>query len=121
MDVKIEQSSVKVNPVGKSDIELVIGVQEGKRSFFGKQTIVGNVSIGTDELMDKGEKSKIETGEPYSPTLLSEERNRLRKKYGEKGYLDARVRAIRTPNLETNQIDLRFEITENNKFIKPDC
>ena len=116
LDVKIEQSSVKVNPVGKSDIELVIGVQEGKRSFFGKQTVIGNVSIGTDELMDKGEKSKIETGEPYSPTLLSEERNRLRKKYGEKGYLDARVRAIRTPNLETNQIDLRFEITENNKF-----
>ncbi|MGB0356017.1 MAG: BamA/OMP85 family outer membrane protein, partial [Opitutales bacterium] len=116
LDVKIEQSSVKVNPVGKSDIELVIGVQEGKRSFFGKQTVVGNVSIGTDELMGKGEKPKIETGEPYSPTLLSEERNRLRKKYGEKGYLDARVRAIRTPNLETNQIDLRFEITENNKF-----
>jgi outer membrane protein insertion porin family len=116
LDVKIEQSSVKVNPVGKSDIELVIGVQEGKRSFFGKQTIVGNVSIGTDELMGKGETPKIETGEPYSPTLLSEERSRLRKKYGEKGYLDARVRAIRTPNLETNQIDLRFEITENNKF-----
>ena len=116
LDVKIEQSFVKVNPVGKSDIELVIGVQEGKRSFFGKQTIVGNVSIGTDELMTKGEKTKIETGEPYSPTLLSEERSRLRKKYGEKGYLDARVRAIRTPNLATNQIDLRFEITENNKF-----
>jgi outer membrane protein insertion porin family len=116
LDVKVEQSFVKVNPVGKSDIELVIGVQEGKRSFFGKQTIVGNVSIGTDELMTKGEKTKIETGEPYSPTLLSEERSRLRKKYGEKGYLDARVRAIRTPNLATNQIDLRFEITENNKF-----
>jgi outer membrane protein insertion porin family len=116
LDVKIEQSFVKVNPVGKSDIELVIGVREGKRSFFGKQTIVGNVSIGTDELMTKGEKTKIETGEPYSPTLLSEERSRLRKKYGEKGYLDARVRAIRTPNLATNQIDLRFEITENNKF-----
>ena len=116
LDAEIRQSSVKLNPVGKSDIELVIGVQEGKRSFFGKQTIVGNVSVGTDELMGKGEKSKIETGKPYSPTLLSEERNRLRKKYGEKGYLDARVRAIRTPNLETNQIDLRFEITENNKF-----
>lgn len=116
LDVKIEQSFVKVNPVGKSDIELVIGVREGKRSFFGKQTIVGNVSIGTDELMTKGEKTKIETGEPYSPTLLSEERSRLRKKFGEKGYLDARVRAIRTPNLATNQIDLRFEITENNKF-----
>ena len=119
LDVKIDQASVKVNPVDKSDIELVIGVQEGKRSFFGTNSIVGNISIGIDELMGlsgKGEKPKIETGEPYSPTLLSEERNRLRKKYGEKGYLDTRVRAIRTPNLTTNQIDLRFEITENNKF-----
>ena len=32
-----------------------------------------------------------------------------------KGYLDAR-RSIRKPNLDTEQIDLRFEITENNKF-----
>ncbi len=119
LDVKIEESSVKVNPTGKSDIELIIGVEEGKRSYFGKQTIVGNVSISTEELMGSArghDKPKIETGEPYSPTLLSEERSRLRKKYGEKGYLDARVRAIRTPNIQTNQIDLRFEITENNKF-----
>ena len=119
LDVRIEESSVKVNPIGKSSIELVIGVEEGKRSYFGKQKIIGNVSISTEDLMSstgRDDKPKIETGEPYSPTLLSEERNRLRKKYGEKGYLDARVRAIRTPNLETNQIDLRFEITENNKF-----
>ena len=119
LDVSIEESSVKVNPIGKSSIELVIGVEEGKRSYFGKQKIIGNVSISTEDLMSstgRNDKPKIETGEPYSPTLLSEERNRLRKKYGEKGYLDARIRAIRTPNLETNQIDLRFEITENNKF-----
>ena len=119
LDARIEESSVKVNPIGKSSIELIIGVEEGKRSYFGKQKIIGNVSISTEDLMSstgRDDKPKIETGEPYSPTLLSEERNRLRKKYGEKGYLDARVRAIRTPNLETNQIDLRFEITENNKF-----
>ena len=61
------------------------------------------------------DKPKIETGEPYSPTA-KRKRSRLRKKYGEKGYLDARGRAIRTPNIQTNQIDLRFEITENNKF-----
>ena len=119
LDARIEESSVKVNPIGKSSIELIIGVEEGKRSYFGKQKIIGNVSISTEDLMSstgRDDKPKIETGEPYSPTLLSEERNRLRKKYGEKGYLDARVRAIRTPNLETNQIDLRFEITENSKF-----
>ena len=90
LDVKIEESSVKLNPVGKSDIELVIGVEEGKRSYFGKQTLVGNLSISSEELIGaegRDNKPKIVTGEPYSPTLLSEERNRLRKKYGEKGYL----------------------------------
>lgn len=119
LDVKIEQSTVKVNPVGKSDIELILGITEGKRSFFGKQIITGNVAISTEELMtgsSRDDKPKIQTGEPYSPTVLSEERNRLRKKYGERGYLDTRVKAIRTPNLATNQIDLKFEITENNKF-----
>ena len=30
--------------------------------------------------------------------------------------MDVRIRSNRTPNLQTNQIDLKFEITENNKF-----
>lgn len=117
LDVQIEQSGVRLNPSGKSKIELSIDVKEGKRSFFGKQLIVGNVSIGTEDLLKLGSREKgLVEGSPYSPTLLSEERNRLRKKYGEKGYLDARVKVVRTPNLKTNQIDLKFEISENNKF-----
>ena len=68
------------------------------------------------ELVLTLEDKELKTGDYYSPTLLAEERSRLRKKYGKKGYLDARVISIRKPNLETGQIDLRFEITENNKF-----
>jgi outer membrane protein insertion porin family len=117
LDVKIDQSGVLLKTVGKNKLVLTITVQEGDRSFFGKQSIVGNVSINTDELLFlKKHESGIEQGEPYSPELLREETTRLRKKYGEKGYLDARVIVNRRPNLETKQIDLRFEITENNKF-----
>jgi len=80
--------------------------------------MVGNSVITTDDLkiLDNRGDKELKTGDFYSPTLLAEERNRLRKKYGKKGYLDARVVSIRKPNLETGQIDLRFEITENNKF-----
>ena len=53
---------------------------------------------------------------PYSPSTLSAERSRLKKLYGENGYLDAQVRLIRTPNFATNEINLSFEIIENNKF-----
>ena len=55
-------------------------------------------------------------GDVYSPSLLGEDRNRIRKRYGEDGYLDARVIAIRKPNLETGRIDVTFDVTENNKF-----
>ena len=117
MDVSIEQSGVLVDQVGKSKIELSININEGKRSYFGKQTIVGNVSISTEDLLKlKRYEDGIVTGDPYSPALLGEETNRLRKRFGEKGYLDARVRVIRTPNISTNQIDLAFQISENNKF-----
>ena len=44
-------------------------------------------------------------------------KDRLRKKYGEKGFLDARIRSTRTPNLKTKQIDLRFDISENSEFV----
>ena len=118
LDVSINQSDVKINPQGSRNLDLIIKINEGIRSYFGDVTIVGNSVLTTDELLtlDSRKDRELKKGDPYSPTLLSEERTRLRKKYGEKGYLDARVISIRKPNTNTNQIDLRFEITENNKF-----
>ena len=118
LDVTIKQSGVKIIPQGENSLNIVLEVTEGKRSYFGEITIVGNQVITSEELKsltNRGD-TELKTGDAYSPTLLSREVNRLRKKYGEKGYLDARVISIRKPNVVTGQIDLRFEITENNKF-----
>ena len=113
LDVKIEQSGVAIEPEGKKNLNLTIKLVEGERSYFGEALLVGNAVMSGEELLGD---TKIKRGDPYSPTLLSEERERIRKRYGEKGYLDARVSSFRKPNLETGQIDMRFEITENNKF-----
>jgi outer membrane protein insertion porin family len=118
LDVTIKQSGVKIIPQGENSLNIVLEVTEGKRSYFGEITIVGNQVITSEELKsltNRGD-TELKTGDAYSPTRLSREVNRLRKKYGEKGYLDARVISIRKPNVVTGQIDLRFEITENNKF-----
>jgi outer membrane protein insertion porin family len=118
LDVTIEQGGVKIIPKGSNSLDVVIRVDEGERSYFGEISIVGNSVITAEDLkrLDSRADKELKKGDHYSPTLLSEERNRLRKKYGEQGYLDARVVSIRKPNLQTGQIDLRFEITENNKF-----
>ena len=113
LDVKIEQSGVRIKPEGKGNLDLIVKVVEGERSFFGETSFSGNIILKQTDLL---EDSKIKTGEPYSPSMLNEELSRLRRMYGEKGYLDVGIRSTRTPNLQTNQIDLKFEISENNKF-----
>ena len=70
LDVSIEQSGVLVDQIGKSKIELSINIKEGKRSYFGKQTIIGNVSISTEDLLKlKRYEDGIVTGDPYSYCL----------------------------------------------------
>lgn len=113
LDVKINQSKIIITPFGSNRIDLQIPINEGSRSYFGTQNVFGQAIIDSNDLLKD---SLITTGKPYSPTLLSSERSRLRKIYGDRGYLDTKIRIQRKPNLEKNQIDLVFEITENNKF-----
>jgi outer membrane protein insertion porin family len=113
LDAKIDPSKVFPIPTGSNRINLQIDVSEGNRSYFGEIQIVGNVEFETNELQKK---SLIKTGQPYSPSLLGKERARLKRIYGEIGFLDAQILVIRNPNLITNQIDVKFEIVENKKF-----
>ncbi len=113
LDVKINQSKIIITPYGSNRIDLQIPINEGSRSYFGTQNVFGQAIIDSNDLLKD---SLITTGKPYSPTLLSRERSRLIKIYGDRGYLDTKIRIQRKPNLIKNQIDLVFEITENNKF-----
>ena len=113
LDIKIDQSNLILRPTGSNKIDLQISVTEGTRSYFGTLNVFGQAIIDSNDLLKD---SLITTGEPYSPTLLAKERSRLKGIYGDKGYLDSQIRIQRKPNLINNQIDLVFEITENNKF-----
>ena len=113
LDIKIDQSNLILRPTGSNKIDLQISVTEGTRSYFGTQNVFGQAIIDSNDLLKD---SLITTGEPYSPTLLAKERSRLKGIYGDRGYLDSQIRIQRKPNLINNQIDLVFEITENNKF-----
>ena len=51
LDVSINQSDVKINPQGSRNLDLIIKINEGIRSYFGDVTIVGNSVLTTDELL----------------------------------------------------------------------
>ena len=113
LDVQIKPADILISQIGSSRIDLEIKLLEGTRSFFGKQRVIGNAVFDQQTLLSE---TLLKSGEPYSPGLLSKERSRIKKMYGDKGYLDAQTRVNRKPNLKNNQIDLDFQITENNKF-----
>ena len=113
LDVNIDQSKFIISPSGVNRIDLKIHIDEGTRSYFGTQKVFGQAIVDSEILL---ENSLIKTGSPYSPALLAKERSRLRRIYGDKGYLDSQIRVQRKSNFNKNQIDLAFEITENNKF-----
>ena len=113
LDVKIDHANITLTKVGSSRIDLHIKIDEGSRSYFGKQRVFGQVVLDEKTILDD---TLVKTGDPYSPALLSKERSRIKRLYGNDGYLDTQIRVNRKSNLEKNQIDLDFEITENNKF-----
>ena len=113
LDVAIDEGRVEISKHGNSGLDFLIKISEGKRSYVGKINITGNAVLSSEEILNE---VKLREGDAYSPSLLAEDRNRIRKRYGEDGYLDARISAVRKPNLETGRIDLAFDVTENNKF-----
>ena len=113
LDVKIERGNISISQIGNKRIDITIKIEEGSRSYFGKQTIFGQAVLDRDTLM-KG--TLVKRGEPYSPLLLTKEKSRIKKLYGNEGYLDAQIRVTRKSNLKNDQIDLDFEVNENNKF-----
>ena len=113
LDIVILESGVEIVRRGNRALDLVINLGEGERSYAGKINVTGNAVLSSEDIL---EEIRLREGDVYSPSLLGEDRNRIRKRYGEDGYLDARVVAIRKPNLETGRIDVTFDLTENNKF-----
>jgi len=113
LDIVIVEGGVEILRRGDSALDLVINLVEGERSYAGKINVTGNAILSSEDILKE---VRMRQGDVYSPSLLGEDRSRIRKRYGEDGYLDARVVAIRKPNLETGRIDVTFDVTENNKF-----
>jgi outer membrane protein insertion porin family len=98
---------------GSNRLDLHIKMIEGSRSYFGKFNVFGHVIFNDEELMNN---SLIKTGQPYSPSLLDQEKQRIQRLYGERGYLDCKIVVNRKLNLTNDQFDLNFEIIEKKKF-----
>ncbi len=113
LDVAIADEDVSLTYPKKGKLRIEVSVREGQRYFLGDLSVEGNTIFTNEELLDT---VKIEPGEPFSPDALDEAANGVRDYYTSRGYLDARARAERRPNMDTRRIDIAFRVAESEKF-----
>lgn len=113
LDVEIPESEVVLEYPKPGNMDIVITVHEGRRYYVGNVTIEGNKLYSTEKLTSL---LTIGPGSIFSPTEVDRNAERIKDFYGEGGYLDTYVRVERVPNIEKGVIDLRFIITESERF-----
>src|SRR5690606_32261629 len=85
----------------------------------GRRYYVGNIDVEGEEIFDEiilTRSLRMIPGDVFSPEALDKDLETLRDYYGALGYLEARIRAERVPNLQTGNIDLIYQIEEGEQF-----
>ena len=112
-------------------VDVVFRIKEGRRYAFGQVQVTGNElgkaegsPFATAALLDLiahpsegaaligSVSDQLAPGSCYSAAAVDVAVEKLRSAYGRRGYLDVQVGVVRTPNLQTGAIDIRFEIRE---------
>ena len=114
LDVNISEANVELEYPTAKTIAITINIDEGRQYRVGRIDMEGNTLFLTKDLVRALE---LKPGDVFSPTKLDEDRSTLQDVFGRVGYLDTYVRADRTPNLETGDIDITFHIQESDRFI----
>jgi outer membrane protein insertion porin family len=113
LDVNISADKVLFTYPSPSRLVITIPVVEGRQYKVGNITISGNTLHKTEVLLPL---LKTKTGDIFAPSAIEKDQKTLEDFIGKDGYVDARVRIIRKPNLESGAIDVEYQYTEGDKF-----
>ncbi len=114
LDVEIAEDKVTFDYPTEGKLAITIRINEGKQYHIGTITFVGNKTLPTPLL---NLLVKQQTGMIFRPSKLDKDVEMLEDFHGRGGYLETHVRLVRKPNLQTNNIDIEYNITEGEKFL----
>ncbi len=90
-------------------VKLNFQVTEGQQYKVGSVAFQGNKVYGTNDL---SKDLKMEAGKTFSPKGLNKDIEIVQDKYGKKGYIDTRIAAQKSANIDTGRMDLNYRIEE---------
>ena len=109
-EFKLESSSVTFNE-DKSRVSVKAVISEGPLRRFGVTLFSGNTVYPSKDLLELLEyrRGKLFNQEKFDDSIKA-----LQDKYADKGYLKALLKPEKTPNSASGELDITFNITENN-------
>lgn len=111
LDIEIGDSDIQIEQ-NDNLVFITINIHKGIQYKIGNISLINNKRFPTERLLTL---LRIKEGDIFSPLLIEESEEALRKAYGELGYLDSYAIAERKPNIQTGNIDLEFIIHESDK------
>ncbi len=113
LDVEIDRDKVRLEYPKSNRLIITFNVVEGRRYQVGDIQITGNTLHPVETLRPL---LRLNTGDTFAPSAVERDQKTLEDFIGRDGYVDARVRVIRRPNLTTGAIDLEYQYNEGDKF-----
>jgi outer membrane protein insertion porin family len=108
LDVVVSSPLVTLS-LDKTRISIALGVTEGRPYRFGESTFAGYIVFKSSEMAKTVEykRGKIFSQEKFESTVRG-----IQELYADVGRLRARVNPVKTYNSATDQMDVRYEVTE---------
>lgn len=110
--IDFEIKDVKFDQVTERKVGIHFDIFEGRQYKTGTVAIKGNSLFTADDIMTR---LKMKTGVNFTPGGLTKDIEAVRDFYGEKGYIDTEVQVRKTPNVETGNMDLVYQVEEKDK------
>ena len=108
-EVKITSRVVDHEP----KVVVAFEIEEGPQTIVDGVSVTGNNSIAQEQLTPS-KKFALRSGAPYSPRLLSEDRNRISATYLNRGYPNAEVKAsVKRRADDPHHVEVTYSITEH--------
>jgi len=119
LDVEIDESKVKFefpDPDEPGDMDIIIPIVEGRQYKIGETNFRNNTLFSSEILQEFVNYNKLSKGNIFSPKRVDALVEDIKNYYGQYGYIETIVRALRRPNIETGDIDLTIDIIESDKY-----
>lgn len=107
--IDYELKDIQYNYVTSNRLDLQFVVHEGSQYKVGAISFKGFTLFPTNEVLAK---LKMNIGDIFTMKGLNNNVETIRDLYGGKGYIDARIRPLRSANIRTGTMDLVFEVDE---------